>query len=292
MRTAQVGIAIGVLVQWPLTVMIPHLETPDQLEIALQLWQAAVPQPWIIVVDTGSSAGVLDRVRSMRADNVEVMEAGTHGVRHASEPVAIACDLAMSACRTEVLLFTHSDVFIRDRNIPRFFVESVTAKYPAVGYRMSPRDNSDWQWMLSHTLTGLHIPTMDRIGATWSMRRCFTRLGVAYTTAGMVGVTWPDTESGVNYCLRDAGIKPVFLGDETNAQRHVDERLDHCRSMTCGKLYSPAHFARVQEWLRSAEEEARQRAVSWVSRGPVGRVDARGRFTGMISFEEARGCCD
>lgn len=274
----------GLRLPWhyPISVMIPVLDTPDELALTVDLWKASSPTPFIVIVDTGSRVENLEAIRGLRAPGVVVLEVPVQGVRHASEFVAIACDAGLAAAQTPVMIFTHSDVFIRERQIPQQMIERCNVKYPAVGYRMSPRDHPDSRWMLSHTLTALHVPTADRIGLTWSMRRCFARLGTDYTTAGMVGVTWPDTESGFNYVLRDNGITPFFLGEEQNAVRHVDSYIDHCRSMTCSKLYSPGHYAMCRQWLDSARSEAIARLAEWNATPVRSPVDTRGRYKEMI----------
>lgn len=268
--------------QYPITVIIPHLDTPEQIALAVSLWRLSVPEPYIIIVDTGSTEANFARIEDLRSPSVEVHALRLHGVRHASELVSIACDLGMQLCRTNIALHTHSDVFITRRDVPLTFCKRVSHSCPVLGYRMSPRPHPDAKWMLSHTLTGFWMPTADRIGLTWSMRRAFQVLGSDYVSMGDVGVSWPDTETGFNYCLRSAGLKPTFLGDEKNAVRHVDDNIDHCRSLTCSKLYSPSYYEQCMEWVRQATAEAKQRLESWSAEPPIHKTDARGKFIAMI----------
>jgi len=270
---------------YPFSVSFCHMDTPTEASLVCSLWKLAIPRPYIIIVDTGSKPENLEKLQILRTDGVEVLSLPMHGFRHASEFVSVGCDVALAACRTDMMVFTHSDCFIRDRAVGRFFLERVSPRFPAVGYKMSPRAHPDCKWMLSHTLTGLHIPTCDRIGLTWSMRRCFAHLGTPYVTAGTVGVSWPDTESGFNYCLRDAGIKPFFIGEEANNVRHTDGLIDHCRSTTCSKLYSPGHHALVKSWLEPAHQEANARIAEWSGTPLAGEQRADGRFTRMVPLK-------
>lgn len=73
----------------------------------------------------------------------------------------------------------------------------------------------------------------------------------------------PDTEILGNYILRLNKIKPHLIGHEKNFARQKDENIDHIRSYTSGKLYSPPYYKQASEWFGAAKQEALERIESW-----------------------------
>lgn len=243
------------------TAAIPHLETIEPLRIAIDVLRCQTARPYIMVVDTGSSAATRAELEALRAEDVEIHFVAGHAYRHASEPVAVALDVAQALCRSEFIFHTHADCFLR-----RFdFLESMIARCgpdnPVLGYRMSPRDwaTDQWKWMVGHTATVLHMPTINRIGATWSMQRMHTQYGYPWKS-GCGG--WPDTETGFNCILRDAGVVPTFIGDDRNGERQTDENIDHVRSYAGSKIYSEKYHAKAVPWMEAAVAEARARIAA------------------------------
>lgn len=241
---------------YALTAAIPHLETPGPLAVCIDVLRAQTARPYIVIVDTGSSRETRAQLEALRADDVEIHYLAAHAYRHASEPVAVALDVAQALCRTPHLFHTHADCFLRRPDFLADTIASCTHASPVVGYRMSPRDwaTTEWRWMVGHTATLLHMPTINAIGATWSMQRMHTQWGYAFTS-GCGG--WPDTETGFNHCLRAAGITPVFIGDDRNGERQVDANIDHVRSYAGSKIYSEAYHAKASDWMAAAIAEAR-----------------------------------
>lgn len=74
---------------------------------------------------------------------------------------------------------------------------------------------------------------------------------------------WPDTEILGNYILRENKIKPLLIGKEENQSRTIDENIDHVRSYTASKMYSPKYFDVTSKWLEDAKEEAKKRIIKW-----------------------------
>ena len=74
---------------------------------------------------------------------------------------------------------------------------------------------------------------------------------------------WPDTEILGNYILRKNKIEPHLIGKEENFCRQVDDNIDHCRSITAGRLYSPAYVEKAEQWVASAIQEAKTRVELW-----------------------------
>lgn len=73
---------------------------------------------------------------------------------------------------------------------------------------------------------------------------------------------WPDTETGFNCILRDAGVVPTFIGDDRNGERQTDENIDHVRSYAGSKIYSEKYHAKAVPWMEAAVAEARARTAA------------------------------
>lgn len=245
--------------EYPITAAIPHLETIEPLRIAIEVLRCQTVRPYILIVDTGSSAATRAELEQLRAEDLEIHFVAAHAYRHASEPVAMALDVAQALCRSEFLFHTHADCFLRRFDFLADMVKRCGASNPVIGYRMSPREGTDdWRAMVSHTATILHMPTIRAIGASWSMQRMNTHHGVPWKINGIPG-GWPDTETGFGYSLRDAGITPDFIGDDINRKRQVDENIDHVRSYAGSKIYSEKYHAKAVPWMEAAVAEARAR---------------------------------
>lgn len=243
------------------TVVLPHLDTIEALRVVIALLRCQTERPYILVMDTGSPPAVREELEAMRAADIEIHFTLGHGYRHSSEPVCVALDHAHSLCRTEYLFHTHTDCFPRRRDLLESFMRLANANTPAIGYRMSPRDwaTKEWEWMLGHSALMLYMPSIMRAGATWSYQRIVYQYGYQWQThAG-----WPDTEVGFNHGLRDAGIKPVFLGHDRNYERQTDDNIDHARSHAGSKVYSPEVYAKVMGWMGAALAEGEARAREW-----------------------------
>lgn len=249
--------------EFDLTVAIPHLNTIDELEMCVRLLRLQTIRPYIMIVDTGSDPETAARLELMRGHDLEIHYIAAGGYRHASEPVTVALDLSQSLCQTKLLFHTHADCFLRRRDCLENFARLTNSNTPVVGYRMSPRDwaTKDWEWMIGHTATMFYMPSIHRAGATWSMQRMHYQLGLSFENLG----GWPDTETCFNHCLRDAGIKPVFIGHDRNKERQVDDNIDHFRSFCGSKVHDPAgeYHRQAMEWRNAAMTEAAARLELW-----------------------------
>jgi hypothetical protein len=228
--------------------VIPHLNTIEPLRVCIEVLRCQSLRPYLMILDTGSPP-------------VEIHYLAAHGYRHSSEPVTAALDTAQTLCRSTLLFHTHADCFLRRRDFLEDLAARCNATTPVIGYRMSPRDwaTDEWQWMVGHTATMLHMPTIHRIGATWSMQRMHHAFGYDWRNLG----GWPDTETGFNHALRDAGITPVFIGDDRNGERQVDDNIDHVRSYAGSKTYSSHYHAKATDWMTAALREANERITAW-----------------------------
>lgn len=252
----------------PLTVCVPHLDTPDLLEVNVRLWRLQRVRPFILVIDTGSSSPRSEEMLDSLADQpgIEVARLGIlSAVEHLSDRVSIAMDYAFSRCPTPLLLATHVDVFPKHRDLVAKFTNLCNESSPVVGWEMSPRGEGTIgltcgtlsNGIPGHALAVFHIPTMDRIGAGWSIRRAHHLYGLPRGRTEICG--WPDTEVCLGRILADHGIKPVFLGRETNCENQETEDWIHARSSTVQLL---VHKQLLERHLRGYRE-ALDRAQQW-----------------------------
>ena len=254
------------------TLAIPVLDSSESAEAILSLYRLQTVKPFVIFIDTGSSPEELIRLQSLAAEDCEVHSLRMNGVLHPSDFPAIAMDLAFSMCRTEYLLASHADCFPMSRTA----VEQMVAwckDNPVVGYEITERPHSDWKGMVGHTFTMFHVPTMDGISASWSLRRLINNYPhpdgklAAHEINPATSPNWPDTELLINYQCRESGIEPRIVGREKNATRTTDTMIDHCRSWASAQLYSSAsQYATTSNgWLRDGIDKAKQRILEWSS---------------------------
>jgi hypothetical protein len=214
----------------------------------------------------------LEATNSLADCDLEVHQLRLNGVQHPSDYPAMAMDLGFALCRTEFLFATHADVLLRNRFLLEELLEKCKRLSPVVGYEMSPRQHTDWRGMVSHTATMYHMPTMDRIGFGWSQRRLCNIYRIKCQSPDPMRPNWPDTEILGNYILRKNGIKPHLIGKEKNFTRQVDENIDHCRSITAGRLYSPSYMKEATNWVNSALAEADERIELWKKESELERT--------------------
>ena len=247
---------------------IPVMDTTDTLPYVIELLRNQTKRPFIVLVDTGSTKQSFDYIEKLYGDeeDIELHRFRFKAVRHSSDFPAFAMDLAMSVCRTDHLFCTHSDVFLKKIDMLERLMMLCDDIRPAVGYQMSPRDHPDWERMVSHTCTMLHIPTMDKINASWSLRRLCNRKGMEFIpNHPKMGNNWPDTEILLNYILWENNYKAKLIGTENNGERTNDEYIDHCRSLTASRLYFPKGANLRQAWVDDAIKMAKERISQWKS---------------------------
>lgn len=249
------------------TVVIPVMDTFEQLSICIELLRCQSVKPYIVVIDTGSDEENLERICGLRDEDIEVHSLRLNAVKHPSDFPAIAMDLGFSLCRTEYLFATHTDVFAKRIDLLEHFLGLCETESPVVGYQISPRAHDDWVGMVSHTATMYHMPTMDKVGFGWSLRRLCNTFGIADHRPNPMRPCWPDTELLGNYILRQNDIKPHLIGKEENFKMTRDDNIDHFRSFTSGKLYSHSYFSVANEWYEQARKEALDRIEEWKAVG-------------------------
>jgi hypothetical protein len=248
---------------YEVTAIIPHINTSETLPICIELLRLQTIKPFIIIIDTGSIEEHYQKIIDLRDEDVEVHTMHLNGVRHPSDYPAMAMDMAFSLCRTEFLFATHADCFLRKKNLLEEFLQLCKTKSPAVGYELSPRAHKDWKGMLSHTASMYHMPTMDKIGFGWSLRRLCNRYRIVDYSPDPNKPNWPDTEILGNYILKENNITPYIIGPEENQTRTLDDNIDHFRSYGAAKMYSPGYFPKVSSWYGEAKKEALLRIETW-----------------------------
>ena len=249
------------------TLVIPHRDTPDWLLTSVALWQAQSMRPFILVVDTASTSMsteiVLKELKS--SPGVEVSQLNVGKTEHASDSICHAMDYAFSRCPTTYLLATHVDVHPKRRDLVEHLMNLCNEENPVVGWEMSPRGpgglQGDFTGQTSDDYPGhccilFHMPTMDRIGAGWSIRRSANVFGSARGPDPLVK-GWPDTETCLGNLFFQHGIKPHYLGRETNHTNQETQYCTHARSRT-GLGETPRHQAAIRR--------ARTRLKRWTGK--------------------------
>ena len=249
--------------EFQVTSVIPTINSPETLPCCIELLRLQTLRPYIVIIDTGSREENLREVEKLWDQDVEVHSLRLNGVRNPSDFPAIAMDLGFAACRSQYLFATHADCYLRRRDFIEYLLGLCNAKCPAVGYELSPRAHKDWKGMLSHTASMYHMPTMDKIGFGWSLRRLCNRFNIVDYKPDPMRPNWPDTEILGNYILQENGITPHLIGGEENGVRTLDENIDHFRSYAAAKMYSPPHFDKSKIWFEEAKREAEARIKQW-----------------------------
>lgn len=253
--------------EYRVTAMIPVIDTFESLCACVEILRLQTERPYIIVIDTGSEKDNLQQILDLHDEDLEVHCIRHNGAQHPSDPVCFAMEAAQGMCRTEYMFATHSDAFIMRRDFLEWMLtlcgEEEKGLSPVVGYEMSPRNYEDWKGMISHTATMYHMPTMDRIGFGWSMRRLAAMCELPNHEPHPDRPNWPDTEILGNVILRQNEIKTTIIGKEFNFRRNIDENIDHSRSISLGMLYSPDYMKMSLSWFKQSIAEAKARIEKW-----------------------------
>jgi hypothetical protein len=268
--------------EYRVTAVLPHLDTPELLHLAVEgLRRQSVPC-YIMVIDGGS----LDRhwaevdQLGLSAADVEAHRLDFKSMPWMNWSIAVAMDLAFAACRSEYLLSMHTDVFLRSPHALAQLLMRCDARTPAVGWRMSsramdPTSGRRWRTVLGHALTLYHMPTMRRARATWSMAYAGVVLGLA---ADHPRTPWPDVEAGLALSLEAAGIgfrtrrhpapgpgeppSVLALGVERNGPHRLGSLATHHRSGTLRGLFGTGDEAH-RAGLAAEVAAARERYARW-----------------------------
>lgn len=245
-------------------VTIPVLDAWDTLPMVIELLRAQSIRPFISIVDCGSIPEQAEWLEALRADDLEIHTLRFNGVRHSSDFPAASLDLAMSICRSEVLVTLHVDVFLRQQTSLQQLVELCGIENPAVGFGMTPRDTPGWENALTHSFSAFHMPTMDAIGAGWSLRRAARLAGIedAHRHHGPLG-QFMDTETCMALVMQECGMKPLIIATEANFEMTIHPLMRHTRTLVGSRLYCPAHRVKAEGWLAEALAEGAVNLAEW-----------------------------
>ena len=256
--------------EYKVTAVIPHLDTSELLDTNIALLRLQTERPFIVIVDTGSSArhmGVLDELERCNED-IEVHRLRFKSVVHPSDPVAVAMDLAFSACRTEWIYATHADCFLKNQHFIENTLEKMRVRdFSVAGYRITERKGVDTSKWVGHTATFFNTKFCDEHNLAWSQRKLCNLTGEDHAGDQKTS-SYPDTEFLINVQL-DVIAKDLkrpnrwIIGTEENYITTDDEDICHVRSYASSKLYSPEHFKKASKSMERAMTEAYKRIKKW-----------------------------
>ncbi|MDB5345230.1 MAG: hypothetical protein JWP89_3607 [Schlesneria sp.] len=260
-------------------IVIPCDGNDDFLDVSSRLWLAQDGEPSLLVIDTFGRLDGNPELKSKLRDNPRVELASLNLKHptcsgHVSDPVAYAHDYAFARCHTKYLLATHVDVFPLHRGVVTY-MESQMNYGGVAGWGMSPRGpEAKHAWenglpypemnpfsdaVMGMVCTIYDIPTLDRSGASWSIRRGHHEFALPRVQSEW---GWPDTETTFAKIMAHQGVTMRFLGRETNFENQETEHWLHARSVRIG----------MQERHVAALNRAAALAASWGCRNANGRA--------------------
>lgn len=247
------------------TVAIPFLDVSELLDTFVECWQLQSIPVNLVIIDTGSSPrhmGYLDELERVQPE-IEIHRLRFKSVKHPSDPVAIAMDLAFSLCTTKYLFATHADCFPARRDLIEWMIQLREREdCPVVGYQITDRGPIRTDGWVGHTATLFDMEAADRLNLCWSQRRYCNLTGMDHfgnnRTSG-----YPDTEFLINEQLDRAGVARHIIGKEENFVTTDDENIIHVRSYGSSKLYSPQHFERATPDMADALRRTHERIREW-----------------------------
>lgn len=254
---------------YEVNVVIPHMDTPEPLEVAVEMWRAQTIRPFITIIDTGSLTEHRGRVAALEAEDVEVHWIRGRGWRHSSQVVSVAQDVALATCRNRYQFCTHSDVFPMADHTLEWFRDRCSFHTPLVGYEISPRDHvppgwlrDNWRGLLGHTATMMHVDTIRRHGITWDFERALACFPEELSRDNPRDF---DTEVGFGLHVMAAGITPKIVGHDVNERRQKDGLIDHVRSHASSLVFGSEYHRKAAAHMQSAIAEARARLAGWLT---------------------------
>jgi hypothetical protein len=246
------------------TVVIPSLGCVDLLKVSLDLWKKQDIKCLIQIIDTGSTEEDRKEIEKLREPGVEVHFLSFEYMIHSSEAVSVAMDFAFQSCRTEYLINTHNDCFIKKQSTAKDLISLCSPHEPVVGFQISSRIYPGWDKLLGHTLCIYHMPTMLRIGALWNMRLYAQKIGIGENyKPNEYRSSLPDTENGISLFFRENGITPLFIGTEENRCINSNEWFDHIRSASSKEMLKIDFNEDQVIIIKNLIKEAEERSESW-----------------------------
>jgi len=251
----------------PVTIVAAHLNTSELIDTFITSWLLQSIDCNLVIVDTGSSERHMAVLREWerRESRVEVHQLHFKAVKHPSDPVAIAMDLAFSLCTTPYMFATHVDCFPVRQDLVESFIEAAKASGdPVAGYQITPRAGIDTEGWVGHTATLFDMTRADELNLAWSQRKLCQLTGMDHFGNNRCG-GYPDTEFLINKQLDLVGIPRLIMGTEENYVTTDDANIVHVRSYASSKLYSPDHHSKATVDMEKALVETKERIELWKS---------------------------
>ena len=227
------------------TVNIAHKNTPEDVKTICDLWSMQNQKPVIRIVDTGSNPINKKAIEEYDCKyntfiDKQFLAFDPMLTRHQIEPVSAAMDLCVSMCGTKYAIFTHSDVFIKRRDIIDEMIYHCQTKSPVVGYRISMPRPYDLPFpdMVGHQLLCVDMEVIDcNGGMQWSIRRAARNYGFRDWRQCVCPNWFPDAEILMNLMFHENKIHPYIIGQERPTGVFQDDRLVHLRGLTASAVY-------------------------------------------------------
>jgi hypothetical protein len=182
---------------------------------------------------------------------VEVHFSRWRGFKGLWDSVAAAYQHALNDCRTKKLLYTHSDIFPMSPDVLTDLDSLCDSNQPVVGY------GQESPLQIGTTLTMVHVPTLDQLHTTWSIRS-YQNL----TPSKLLSKTiYP--EQAFNISLQRSGVTPKIIGQEKKEERQTTLHYDHVYSYTLSCLYNSAYHSRQESLFEESLQQAELRLAQW-----------------------------
>jgi hypothetical protein len=254
--------------QYAITAVIPCLDHSAETKLCVAILRLQTLRPYILLIDTGSRPHEARALEEMRAPDLEIHSIRANALPHTCSAIAAALDLGFSLAATPYAFTTHQDCFLRDRHFLDFLAQKMPL-HSVVGYQISPRRFEGWEKWFGHTAALWDLRDLDRIGATWTLRRAAAMLGMGPLATTPDPLNHIDTETAMNLAILRAGLATEQIGSEINFERTRDSWIDHARSLICTKLYFPDKYQAARAACDLAMIEAQQRISRWQYIGPA-----------------------
>ncbi len=208
--------------QFPVCAVIPTCGSPDLAALCVGLLAGQTVPVYSLVIDTGSRAGELALLDTLRGPAVEIHRLAAHGWRHSAEAVGAAMAMGQAICRSPQMLAIHSDAFL----VSPTALESIQgslAGHSAAGYQCGRLPGRPWaDRFLSHSTTLADHGDLLRHMVPWDFPACQARF--ADHIAGEY-----DPEFGLNLALPQGSL--AYLGQE-GREPHQDQLRVHLAAAT------------------------------------------------------------